>query len=126
MIKVTVTNNTSGALAHVRAVGWDVIKRLVVYFWTACQTSLNVSNPAPHKTPAKKGEPPRKRTGFGAANVIYELDQQAMAGRVGVLSNARYMAFLEAKGWSWLKYTLDKTLPQLQAIAGQPSKGGTP
>jgi hypothetical protein len=41
-----------------------------------------------------------------------------MEGRVGVLSNAIYMAFLERRGWSWLKSTLTKTLPQLKAIAG--------
>lgn len=124
MIKVTATNNVNGAIAHVRAESWDRIRRLVIYFWTAVENALNVSNPRPYKTPSKPGEPPRKRTGFLQANVKYELDKQAMAGRVGIAANAKYGVYLEmGTRWMaarpWLLATLTKILPQLQVIAGQ-------
>lgn len=121
MIKITHTWDGNGAMAHIQAQGWDRIRRLTVFFWQACQTSLNVSNPRPYLNPAPKGSPPHKRTGFLAANVIYEFDEKAMTARVGVLRPAIYGLFLELRGWSWLKYTLDKVLPQLKQIAAKGS-----
>ncbi|MBY0523429.1 MAG: hypothetical protein K2R98_08515 [Gemmataceae bacterium] len=103
--------------------GWDRIRRAVVFFWQSVQTALNVSNPRPYRTPSQPGEPPRKRTGFLAANVKYELGQAQMKGRVGIGANALYGLFLETgTKWMaarpWLQATLDKVIGQLRAIIG--------
>src|SRR3990167_3094501 len=83
------------AKAYIEGLSWDAIRRVTVYFWNSVQIVLNVSNPRPYLNSSKPGEPPRKRTGFGAGNVIYEFDRKAMASRVGVLRNDKYMAILE-------------------------------
>ena len=122
MIEVKIKDHTQAAVAEVRAASFDVIKRMVVFFWQQVQNALNVSNPRPHTTPSRPGEPPRKRTGFGARNVVYDLDPAAQAGRVGLMRNALYMGFLEIgtrriKPRPWLLATLKKIAPQLRAIA---------
>jgi len=96
------------------------VARVTVYFWNAVQMNLNrVSNPRPYKvpTPAPKGGPPAKRTGFGAANVLYTFDPKIPKGRVGLGANAKYMLFLERRDHPWLIYTLNQVRPQLAAIA---------
>jgi hypothetical protein len=47
--------------------------------------------------PSKAGEPPRKRTGHGQSQIVWEFngDQQSPAARVGVKENGLYMAYLE-------------------------------
>ena len=107
----------NGAKAVVMRASWEAIKRVTVYFWTAVQNAINVSNPRPYITPSKPGEPPRKRTGWFAANVIYELDEQKQEGRVGVTQGAIYGIFLElVMNRPWLLSTLRKVMPQLQGI----------
>lgn len=46
---------------------------------------------------SKAGEPPKKRTGHGQSNIVWEFngDTRAPACRVGVKENALYMAYLE-------------------------------
>lgn len=113
-----VKSSWNGAREHkaVVAAGWDRILRAAVFFWNACQTALNVSNPRPYTNSAAKGEPPRKRTGFGAKNVIYKADKDKQEVRVGVFSNALYMAVHELKDHPWLLATLKKVEPQLKRI----------
>ena len=122
MIKVTVDDKTKAALAEVKAVSFNAIKRMVLFAWTTIQNELSVSNPRPYTTPSAPGSPPRKRTGFGAANVRYELDEKAQEGRIGVAKNAAYMAYLDqgtatCGARPWLLATILKILPQLKALA---------
>ena len=46
---------------------------------------------------SKPGEPPRKRTGHGQSQIVWEFngDTNAPAARVGVKENGLYMAYLE-------------------------------
>lgn len=142
MIQSKLTWQGEVATKLVLDAGWDGIRRATVFFWNTLQTSvLNIPNPGerrrrkrntragakgssyttyPHSS--RPGEPPRKRTGFLAGNVVYELDQAKLASRVGVLRNAIYGAYLELgtrkmRPRPWLFATLRKILPQLKAIA---------
>lgn len=122
MITFKANWNGPGAVAELKAASWQAIQRMIVFYWTALQNALNVSNPRPYVTPSKPGEPPRKRTGFLARQVLYDLDQARMTGRVGVTRNARYGVWLELgtrrmKPRPWLLATLKKILPQLEAIS---------
>ena len=77
-----------------------------------------------YPNPSKPGQPPRLRTGFGRRNITWE---RLGAGfrtryRVGVRTNAQYMAFLElgtrrVRARPWLKTTLERTERQLKALA---------
>ena len=113
----------NGAAAHIKIASWEAIQRVTVYFWQAVQLALNVSNPRPYLTPSKPGEPPRKRTGWLAANVIYELDERKQEGRVGVTTGAIYGIFLELMmNRPWLLGTLNKVRGQLEAIVAAVGK----
>lgn len=113
------------AKAYVDGLSWDAVRRVTVFFWNACQTTLNVSNPRPYLNSSKPGEAPRKRSGFGSANVVFEFDKATKTSRVGVLRNAKYMAILELfRNRPWLMATLKKVMPQLKKIAEQ-SQGGS-
>ncbi len=74
-----------------------------------------------YPSPSKPGEPPRKRTGWLARNVTYEVDGKNGVARVGLTANARYGIYLEL-GTSrmaarpWLLVTARKLAPQLEAI----------
>lgn len=103
------------------ALAWRGLQRAVVFYFNHLQQVLNKSNPRPYKTPSKPGEPPRKRTGFGAANVRYEFDEKAGEARVGVATNAKYMGFLEIgtrkmAARPWLLSTMIRLMPQLKAL----------
>ena len=107
--------NGPGAIEHIKGIAWEGILRATVYFWTECSKAVGIPNPPPYKDSSKPGEPPRKRTGFGQANITYEVDKSILTTRVGVLSPARYMAGLELFGKRpWLKSTLDKTINTLR------------
>lgn len=124
-MNVRVSWNGDEANRRIEIASWEALQRITVYFWSQVQLTLNVSNPRPYLNSSKPGEPPRKRTGFGAANVLYEFDRKAMASRVGVGRNAKYMAILELfRNRPWLKATLDKVLPQLRAIAEEGAQRG--
>ena len=113
----------SGAERQVWEAGWEGIRRATVYFWTLLQTAIGVSNPRPYLTPSLPGEPPRKRTGFLQANVLFELDKAGLKSRTGVSTNARYGLFLELgtkRGLlprPWLLATLEKFFPEIKAQA---------
>lgn len=100
---------------------WEGILRAGVRFWNELQTVLNVSNPRPYRTPSLPGEPPRKRTGFGAGSVVYDADEKALTVRVGLLPNVKYMAFLDAGthrtgARPWFGKTLDRLVPELRSL----------
>jgi hypothetical protein len=117
MMKSRSTWNGDGAAAHVKGLAWEGILRATVYFWTECQKAVGIPNPPPYRNSSKPGEPPRKRTGFGQANIIYEADKSILTTRVGVLSNARYMIGLELfRNRPWLKVTLAKCMGTLKAL----------
>lgn len=108
-------------LPQLRARSLERIARAVVFLWNTIQQTLNKSNPPPYLHSSKPGEPPRKRSGFGAANVICELDEKDLAGQVGLLKNAMYMVYLEfgtrrLAPRPWFLATIKKVFPQLQAI----------
>ena len=44
---------------------------------------------------SQPNEPVRRRTGIGQKNIVQMFDRQAIVGRVGYTSNARYMLFHE-------------------------------
>lgn len=117
MMDVRKSNNGDEAYRFVVKAGWERLARAVLEFWNGVQAVLNQRiNPPPYLNSAPKGQPPAKRTGFGAANVIYELDQAHMEGRVGLLPNAKYMAFHERGAHPWLMATLKKMMPRLKQI----------
>lgn len=113
----------------VQKAGWEGIVRAAVAFWSALQETLNAKvNPPPYKNSSKPGEAPAKRTGFLAANTIYELDEPNMEVRVGVRRNAIYGLFLEAgtrflAARPWFMATLKREWSRLQQLAGG---GGQP
>ena len=97
--------------------------RAATFFEATMQNRLNVSNPRPYLTPSRVGEYPRKRTGFGAANLTHEpIDLSEIARkqyvRVGFMENASYMLVLELfMGRLGLLKTLEDIAPQLSAFA---------
>ncbi|MDO8598439.1 MAG: hypothetical protein Q7R45_17655 [Sulfuricaulis sp.] len=124
MFRAKHKDNSKEVYRWIEKAGWEGILRATVYFWQTVQQVLNVNNPPPYKTPSAPGEPPRKRTGFGQSNVIYETDRAGMRTRVGVLSNAKYLATLELfRNRPWLMATLRKVWPKLKALVSQPPKG---
>lgn len=141
MIQSKLTWNGEVATKLVLEAGWDGIRRATEFFFRTLQDKvLNTPNSGqrrirkrttragakgssytiyPH--PSKPGNPPHKRTGFGAGNVKREYDKAKLMSRVGALLNAKYMIFHElGKGRRyrpWLFKTLEKLIPQLKAIA---------
>jgi hypothetical protein len=110
------------AMAQVKALTFERLKRAVVFFHTEVLAALNKSNPRPYTTPSKPGEPPRKRTGWLQRNVLYELDEKALEGRVGLTPNAKYGLFLEVgtkrmAARPWLFATLKRLWNKIKAIA---------
>lgn len=96
--------------------------RAAVFFQAQHMQRLNISNPRPHTTPSQPGEYPRKRTGFGQANVMYQpasVDEIAAEGavRIGYLQPAFYLLVLElALRRHGLLQTLKDLRPQLSML----------
>jgi len=80
--------------------------------------------------PSKPGEPPRKRTGHGQSQIVWEFngDNNAPAARVGVKENGLYMAYLElgtrriAKR-PWLQATLERHKAMIGRLAATGGSG---
>jgi len=118
------------AYQEVLDAGWDGIRQATVFLWQQCQSAINTPSSRPYSEPTPPGnrvpgEPPRKRTGWFQANVLYTLDRAALTGRVGLGLGARYGLFLELGtrrmlARPWLLATLKKVWAQLQALAGRP------
>jgi hypothetical protein len=123
---------------EIRLVALASIQRATLYLWERCVEVLNVPNTGervkgrgrtpsgrrrtttvyPH--PSRPGEPPRKRTGFGQRSVKWEVDRDGV-GRVGVATNAAYLAYLEVgtvrvKPRPWLLATVKKHWETLRGI----------
>lgn len=122
--------------------GWDDLRRAVIYYYTKLEEALNVPNTGIrvkrkrntsagakgstytiYPNPSSPGEPPRKRTGWGAKHVTYEFDQNSLTARVGLIANAAYMLFQELgtkkmRERGWLLRTLNKYWDQIKAQIG--------
>ena len=98
--------------------------RAAIYLQRQHIVALNVSNPRPHNTPSKRGEYPRKRTGWGQRHVFYQptsVAEIAKLGRVriGYSENAFYMLILwHKRGRKGLPDTVRRFIRQLRALAG--------
>ena len=72
----------------------DGLKAGTVFYHARAQQAVNKSNQRGTK-PSQPGEPPKKRTGFGQQNIVYEIDEEAVRSRMGVTKNGIYMFWLE-------------------------------
>ena len=101
------------------------LARAAVALAVAHQLRLSVGNPSPHDNPAKRGEYPKLRTGFGRANVTYEPKTPAEMGErgyvdVGIGTPAFYLEILATKGWLGMLKTFEDTREEtLRIINGQ-------
>lgn len=82
---------------------------------------LSRGNPAPHRSPAPKGEFPRLRTGGLRAGVAVEpasIPAVMSGGRVvvGYRPSAAHGAYLGGRGWQWLLDTLRREKGKIDAI----------
>lgn len=115
------TWNGDAAYKLVLTAGNDAIKRVTLAFWMSLQRVLNRKvNPPPYRNSAPKGEPPYKRTGNLAANVVYEIDEANMSSRVGLLPAGKYGIPLELskqQNHPWLMPTLIRMMDRLRTIA---------
>ncbi|GAB4133041.1 MAG: hypothetical protein Kow0040_14780 [Thermogutta sp.] len=64
--------------------------------------------------PSAPGRPPALRTGFGRRNITMEFHPKQLIARVGVRTNAAYMAYLELgtrkiKARPWLRPAMEQT-----------------
>lgn len=88
---------------------------------------LDVQNPPPFKTPAAKGQYPRKRTGFlqghiGHDPVTVKAVRAAGKVRVGYLASAFYGSALAARGWKGIWDTARAIRNELIRIIGSTPK----
>lgn len=95
--------------------------RVALHVVAAHQKNLSVANPAPHKTPAPRGQYPRGRTFFLRANVGYAPTALAEIARngeivVGVFAPAIYGMYLRNKGWKGLLDTIQAEYSRIDAI----------
>ncbi len=75
MMRSTFRWNGPDALQVGIDASWEGIQAAAIYFENAVKIRLNVSNPRPHTTPSRPGEPPRKRTGSLQGNIRHEFDR---------------------------------------------------
>lgn len=93
------------------------IKAATRALWVEYRRVLGRPGP-PHSRP---GEPPRKITGFGQANVYWHYDSSKKAGYVGVGDQAWYMMALD-RGMRfiaprpWVRRTWDRMIPVMRRI----------
>lgn len=105
----------------------DEAKRRLARAASLCANELKVtvSVPAPRKkskrtgrlyaaTPAVKGAPPRKLSGRGRGSIAWKMMTSPLASVVG--TNVIYMPAHERRDHPWVKPTLARIRPQLDAI----------
>src|SRR5580692_10942486 len=83
------------AKRFVFAAAWEGLVRATVLLFNLVQAALNIANPRPYKNSSKVGEPPHKRTGWGAAHVEPDFDERNLATRVALMPDAKYMLMHE-------------------------------
>jgi len=89
------------------------------------QRRINIANPRPYKTPSRRGEYPKKRTGFGQANVMYQPTSPGEIGKqqfvdVGYAANAFYMQWLhDEHNRKGIEETAKDMNAQLQAVVAR-------
>ena len=115
-------------IGRLRTAGAEAVARAAVYLHAKLLEALSVPNPGVRQgrrtvypNTSLPGQPPRLRTGWLRANVLYELDLSAGRARVGLGANAPYGLYLELgtrrmAPRPWLVATLTRVMPQLQAI----------
>jgi hypothetical protein len=77
-------------------------------------------NPPPYTNPAPQGSFPHVRTGFLASSFMYVpasigAIRKEQRVRIGYRASAFYGIALGFRGWKWLKDSLDKCMPLVQA-----------
>lgn len=100
-------------IAAVKKASADGIARATVFCHTQAKLLVNIPNtgrrvkikrPVPggnttsrtvYDSPSQPGEPPRKRTGWGQRNIVFQVDRKKASGRYGVTKNGLYMFYLE-------------------------------
>jgi hypothetical protein len=97
------------------------LARVAVHIVAAHQRNLSVANPAPHKTPAPRGQYPRGRTFFLRANVGFQPTSlpdlaRTLAVSVGVYEPAIYGLYLRNKGWKGLLDTIRAESARIDAL----------
>lgn len=88
---------------------------------SAHRAAVSTGNPAPHDSPAPKGDYPRLRTGGGRAGVSVSpatLGEIAAGGSVAVGHRpaGKHLYFLAGTGWKGLTDTLAAERPKIDAI----------
>jgi hypothetical protein len=106
------------------------LARAAVSLMVEHQKRLSIGNPSPHNHPAKPGEYPKLRTGFGRANTTYDPQTPAeMAARgyvdVGIGLPAFYLEVLASKGWLGMLQTFQDTKDETLRILNGESGGLT-
>lgn len=141
MITARLTLDADRVMADLEARAWEGIQRATVYYWLKLEEVLSTPNTGERRKsrfrktpsgraagytvypdPSRPGEAPRKRTGFGQRNVVYQLDRASLSSKVGVRQNAKYMLYLELgtrriQPRPWLVATLDTHRERLKALA---------
>lgn len=118
---MTLEWNGDEAIQAMREAIAEKLLKAAVVTQTEHMKRLDVQNPPPYKTPAKIGEWPRKRTGFGQSHIFIEPRSKSeiartLTVRIGYGVSAFYLAILKDKGWKGLTDTLDAIRPQIRAI----------
>lgn len=116
----------ASVMAGVRREAARRLLAAAIVLQTDHRTDLSRGNPAPHTSPAPKGEFPRLRTGGLRAGVAVHpagLAEVASAGgvSVGYRPGAEYGLFLGGKGWKWLLDTLRREKGRIDRVLA----GGT-
>ncbi len=105
------------------------LKRAAILLHTKARLLVDIVNPPPRTTPSKPGEPPRKRTGIGQSNIMWEANDSKLrpAVRIGVTVRGLYMAFLElgtarVKARPWLLRALKENWTMIRKLAATGGK----
>lgn len=138
MIKGSLNWNGDRSYQQIVDAGWSGIRRATEFYLQTLKTLVNTPNTGTRKKrvrttaggakgstytvydhPSKPGEYPRKVTGHGQAGLKREYDEKALASRVGVMANVKYMATLELfRNRKLLMATLKDYWDQLATLAG--------
>jgi hypothetical protein len=105
----------------------DGLRRAGKLYRDECRRVVGRENPG--NRPSRPGEPPRKRTGTGQANIVFEENRDVPAVRVGVTREALHMIDLElgtrrVRPRPWLLPTLIAQRAAIGRLAASGRLGG--